>query len=159
VVRRLQWSSAANMSLIAFGVVVCALGEANLVYKGLIQQLVALLFEVWPSLLCLSLKGQYSMCVCVHWQAFQHVGLMIRGLVESCSRVPELQAARLTLVQILINAKGLAMNPLQSLYYVSPACLLCLSVPFGGFSIKRFGVCFCVLRLWLSWPGCPPLLI
>ena len=30
------------------------------------------------------------------------------------------------LVQILINAKGLNMNPLQSLYYVSPACLACL---------------------------------
>lgn len=41
------------------------------------------------------------------------------------------QAARLTLVQILMNSKGLAMNPLQSLYYVSPACLLCLLVPFA----------------------------
>lgn len=77
-------SSAANMFLIAFGVVVCAVGEANLVVKGLMQQLIALVFE----------------------------------------------AARLTLVQILMNAKGLAMNPLQSLYYVSPACLLCLCVPF-----------------------------
>ena len=34
------------MLLIAFGVVVCALGEANLVMKGLVQQLIALLFEV-----------------------------------------------------------------------------------------------------------------
>ncbi len=34
------------MALIAFGVVVCALGEANLVMKGLVQQLVALVFEV-----------------------------------------------------------------------------------------------------------------
>ncbi len=42
----LQWDSAANMLLIAFGVVVCSLGEANLVMKGLLQQLVALLFEV-----------------------------------------------------------------------------------------------------------------
>lgn len=41
-----------------------------------------------------------------------------------------LQAARLTMVQILINSKGLNMNPIQSLYYVSPACLICLSVPF-----------------------------
>lgn len=40
------------------------------------------------------------------------------------------QAARLTLVQILMAARGLAMNPLQSLYYVSPACFLCLLVPF-----------------------------
>lgn len=33
-------------------------------------------------------------------------------------------------LQILINGKGLAMNPFQSLYYVSPACFLCLFVPF-----------------------------
>ena len=78
-------ASAANMSLIAFGVLVCALGEANLVYKGLVQQLTALVFE----------------------------------------------AARLTLVQILMAAKGLQMNPLQSLYYVSPSCLVCLFVPWG----------------------------
>ena len=44
---------------------------------------------------------------------------------------PPAQAARLVLVQILINAKGLNMNPIQSLYYVSPACFLCLCVPFG----------------------------
>lgn len=48
VPRTPQASSAANMLLIAFGVVVCALGEANLVIKGLVQQLVALLFEVRP---------------------------------------------------------------------------------------------------------------
>lgn len=41
------------------------------------------------------------------------------------------QATRLTLVQVLINSKGYAMNPMQSLYYVSPACFLCLLVPFG----------------------------
>lgn len=35
-----------NMCLIAFGVVVCALGEVNLVVKGLLQQLTALGFEV-----------------------------------------------------------------------------------------------------------------
>ncbi|KFM22430.1 putative sugar phosphate/phosphate translocator [Auxenochlorella protothecoides] len=38
--------SALNMLLIAAGVVVCAVGEANLVVKGLVQQLAALLFEV-----------------------------------------------------------------------------------------------------------------
>lgn len=39
-------ASAANMMLIAFGVVVCAIGEVNLVFKGVLQQLAALLFEV-----------------------------------------------------------------------------------------------------------------
>jgi multisubunit Na+/H+ antiporter MnhG subunit len=35
-----------NMVMIAFGVVICAMGEQNLVWKGFIQQLVALVFEV-----------------------------------------------------------------------------------------------------------------
>ena len=39
-------ANAANMLLIAFGVVVCAIGEVNLVLKGVMQQLAALLFEV-----------------------------------------------------------------------------------------------------------------
>ena len=34
------------------------------------------------------------------------------------------------MVQVLINSKGYNMNPIQSLYYVSPACLICLLVPF-----------------------------
>ena len=85
-VEEFRAASAANMALIAFGVVVCALGERALVLSGLAQQLAALLFE----------------------------------------------AARLTLVQVLMTRRGLAMNPLQSLYYVSPACLLCLLAPFGG---------------------------
>ena len=37
---------------------------------------------------------------------------------------------RLTMVQVLINSKGYNMNPLQSLYYVSPSCFICLLVPF-----------------------------
>lgn len=45
-VEQYSTSSALNMVLIAAGVGVCALGEQNLVLKGLIQQLAALLFEV-----------------------------------------------------------------------------------------------------------------
>lgn len=33
-------------------------------------------------------------------------------------------------LQVLINSKGMKMDPFQSLYYVSPACLFCLIVPF-----------------------------
>ena len=39
-------SVTANMLLIAFGVLVCAFGEVNLVLKGLASQLSALCFEV-----------------------------------------------------------------------------------------------------------------
>lgn len=34
------------------------------------------------------------------------------------------------MVQVLINSKGLNMNPMQSLYYVSPSCFVCLFLPF-----------------------------
>ncbi|CAD7702977.1 unnamed protein product [Ostreobium quekettii] len=81
---RFSWPVAGNMALIAGGVVVCGLGEVDLVATGLLQQLAALLLE----------------------------------------------AMRLTLVQVLMTSSGYAMNPLQSLYYVSPACLACLLLPF-----------------------------
>jgi hypothetical protein len=41
---------------------------------------------------------------------------------------------RLTLVQVLMTGRGLSMNPMQSLYYVSPACLISLLVPFRAYS-------------------------
>ncbi|PNW80203.1 hypothetical protein CHLRE_08g382350v5 [Chlamydomonas reinhardtii] len=80
-----------NMLLIAFGVVICAIGEMNLVFRGVVQQLTALGFE----------------------------------------------AMRLTMVQVLINSKGYNMNPIQSLYYVSPACLICLLVPFLSVELNK----------------------
>lgn len=46
------------------------------------------------------------------------------------------------MVQLLINSKGLQMNPLQSLYYISPACLMCLSLPLGAASPKVLAISF-----------------
>lgn len=39
------------------------------------------------------------------------------------------EATRLVLIQILLNAKGIKLNPITSLYYVAPCCLVFLSVP------------------------------
>lgn len=39
------------------------------------------------------------------------------------------EATRLVLIQILLNAKGISLNPITSLYYVAPCCFLFLSVP------------------------------
>jgi uncharacterized membrane protein len=95
-----------NMVMIAFGVVICAMGEQNLVWKGFIQQLVALVFE----------------------------------------------AMRLTMVQVLINSKGYNMNPLQSLYYVSPACFLCLLVPFVSVELHH-------IQTTPNWTLNPPVML
>ncbi|XP_047310898.1 probable sugar phosphate/phosphate translocator At4g32390 [Impatiens glandulifera] len=39
------------------------------------------------------------------------------------------EATRLVLIQILLTSKGITLNPITSLYYVAPCCLVFLSVP------------------------------
>nr|XP_043627123.1 probable sugar phosphate/phosphate translocator At5g25400 [Erigeron canadensis] len=39
------------------------------------------------------------------------------------------EATRLVLIQILMTSKGITFNPITSLYYVAPCCLVFLSVP------------------------------
>jgi drug/metabolite transporter (DMT)-like permease len=39
------------------------------------------------------------------------------------------EATRLVMIQILLNSKGISLNPITSLYYVAPCCLVFLSVP------------------------------
>jgi len=40
------------------------------------------------------------------------------------------ESTRLALVQILLQKRGLKLNPITSLYFISPACFAFLSVPF-----------------------------
>ncbi|KAK8543113.1 hypothetical protein V6N13_136351 [Hibiscus sabdariffa] len=39
------------------------------------------------------------------------------------------EATRLVLIQILLSSKGITLNPITSLYYVAPCCLVFLLVP------------------------------
>ncbi|KAL6523470.1 hypothetical protein OROGR_017073 [Orobanche gracilis] len=39
------------------------------------------------------------------------------------------EATRLVMIQILLTSKGVSLNPITSLYYVAPCCLVFLSVP------------------------------
>ncbi|XP_057550826.1 probable sugar phosphate/phosphate translocator At2g25520 [Amaranthus tricolor] len=39
------------------------------------------------------------------------------------------EATRLVLIQILLTSKGINFNPITSLYYVAPCCLVFLSIP------------------------------
>ncbi|KAF6252638.1 phosphate/phosphoenolpyruvate translocator protein [Scenedesmus sp. NREL 46B-D3] len=39
------------------------------------------------------------------------------------------EATRLTLVQLLLQSKGIKLNPITSLYYIAPVCLVCLLAP------------------------------
>lgn len=41
------------------------------------------------------------------------------------------EATRLTLVQLLLQSKGIKLNPISSLYYIAQVCLMCLILPLG----------------------------
>eukprot|EP01018_Ginkgo_biloba_P013830 Gb_32084 [translate_table: standard] len=49
------------------------------------------------------------------------------------------EATRLVLIQILLTSKGIALNPITSLYYVAPCCLVFLTIPwlFVEFPVLR----------------------
>jgi len=45
------------------------------------------------------------------------------------------ESIRLTLVQLLLQSRGLKLNPITTLYYVSPCCFVFLLVPFFGLEL------------------------
>ena len=47
------------------------------------------------------------------------------------------EAFRLQLVQMLLSSKGLKLNPITSLYYLSPLCFACLLLPFAIIELPR----------------------
>jgi hypothetical protein len=40
-------------------------------------------------------------------------------------------------VQILLQRRGIKLNPITSLYYIAPACFACLSVPWLLLELPR----------------------
>ena len=47
------------------------------------------------------------------------------------------ESTRLVLVQILLQRNGMKLNPITSLYYISPCCFAFLAVPFFVFELPK----------------------
>jgi hypothetical protein len=47
------------------------------------------------------------------------------------------EATRLVLIQILLTSRGIKLNPITSLYYIAPCCLLFLAVPWTFVELPR----------------------
>jgi hypothetical protein len=47
------------------------------------------------------------------------------------------EATRLTMVQLLLQSKGIKLNPITSLYYIAPVCLVCLVVPLKSLEAEK----------------------
>jgi len=83
--------------------------------------------------------------------AYGELNFVIIGVVQQLSALV-FEATRLMLVQVLMNSQGYTLNPIQSLYYVSPACLVCLAIPF-------FVLEFPVMRSTDNWTLRPPVMV
>ncbi|KAJ4952086.1 hypothetical protein NE237_028918 [Protea cynaroides] len=59
------------------------------------------------------------------------------------------EATRLVLIQILLTSKGITLNPITSLYYVAPCCLVFLFVPW---MIVEFPVLKQSSSFHFDWP-------
>jgi hypothetical protein len=116
---RARGGRAATMAAIAAGVAVCALGERALSPLGLGQQLGALVFEALRLTLVQVLMSGAAGC-----------GGGGGGGGGGVGSANGNNGAR--------PAGGGGMNPIQSLYYVSPACLLFLLVPLIAVELPRY---------------------
>jgi len=83
--------------------------------------------------------------------AYGELNFVVIGVIQQLSALV-FEAMRLCLVQVLMNSQGYQLNPIQSLYYVSPACLLCLALPY-------FVLEFPVMRTSNAWQLRPPMML
>lgn len=69
------------------------------------------------------------------------------GFLYQCiSMVSE--ATRLTLVQILLQGRGIKLNPITTMYHISPVCLVCLVIPFAALEAEQLAS-----HAWQIGPG------
>ncbi|GMY35874.1 probable sugar phosphate/phosphate translocator At4g32390 [Fagus crenata] len=70
------------------------------------------------------LSISFGVAIAAYGEAkFDSFGVMLQLLAVA------FEATRLVLIQILLNSRGISLNPITSLYYVAPCCLVFLSLP------------------------------
>ena len=75
-----------------------------------------------------TMANMISISVGVGIAAYGEARFDIWGVILQLSAVV-FEATRLVMIQILLTSKGISLNPITSLYYVAPCCLVFLSVP------------------------------
>eukprot|EP00878_Enallax_costatus_P038034 GHUV01043166.1.p1 GENE.GHUV01043166.1~~GHUV01043166.1.p1 ORF type:complete len:281 (+),score=83.26 GHUV01043166.1:789-1631(+) len=68
--------------------------------------------------------------------SYGEVVFVLVGFLSQCASMVS-EATRLTLVQILLQGQGIKLNPITTMYYISPVCLACLLIPFAVFEAER----------------------
>lgn len=62
--------------------------------------------------------------------SYGEINFVVIGVVLQLLSVAS-ESTRLMLIQILLQKRGLSLNPVTTMYYIAPASFLFLSVPFA----------------------------
>jgi hypothetical protein len=85
----------------------------------------------WP---CAANMGGIGVGVAI--ASYGELALNVTGLVLQLGSIVS-ESFRLALVQILLQRRGIKLNPVTTLYYVAPACFAFLVVPFTFFELPK----------------------
>lgn len=77
---------------------------------------------------CATLSNMLLVTGGVAVAAYGEANFNATGVVLQLAAVA-FEATRLVMIQILLTAKGVSLNPITSLYYISPVCLGFLTIP------------------------------
>ncbi|KAF0923391.1 hypothetical protein E2562_006295 [Oryza meyeriana var. granulata] len=83
-----------------------------------------------------SMLNMLSISFGVAIAAYGEARFDVRGVALQLAAVA-FEATRLVLIQILLTSKGISLNPITSLYYVAPCCLVFLFVPWAFVELPR----------------------
>lgn len=61
--------------------------------------------------------------------SYGEINFVVVGVMVQLASIAS-ESTRLTLVQILLQRRGLKLNPFTTMYYISPACFAFLTIPF-----------------------------
>ena len=68
--------------------------------------------------------------------SYGEINFVVIGVLLQLASVAT-ESTRLMLIQILLQRRGLSLNPVTTMYYIAPASFLFLSVPFAVVSLTQ----------------------
>jgi len=66
--------------------------------------------------------------------SFGEIDFVLVGVLMQMAAILT-ESTRLTLVQLLLQSRGIKLNPITSLYYIAPCCFVFLAIPFGLYEL------------------------
>ncbi|MEW5310383.1 MAG: hypothetical protein WDW38_002186 [Sanguina aurantia] len=120
---RYQFNYAANLVMIAVGIAIASYGEVHFVMLGVLHS-------------THDCEVHFVMLGVLHSTHDCEVHFVMLGVLYQASSVI-FESFRLGLVQLILQSKGIKLNPVTTLFYIAPACAAFLTIPFAFLELPK----------------------